>query len=207
LDSEAIRLGDKTQYRFTDRKSLIQRASRANADFIIFVEVLRAADAQNHPLTLRLETLEVASKRSLAKEEVPFSMESWTRADKNDRSAILSEAKDHIYAPTTQIAAGLIESLRQEVYEDGQRFELSFTNFDEQKIEFLVTDLTALSGYVRHELRMQKKKSLSLSYWSLLKAAPIHEEISRLLKGQDITFKFRIKDRALTYQYDDPMFE
>lgn len=207
LDNEAVRLADRQKYRFTDRKNNLKRARRANAAFVIFVELLHNPSGQTQPLTLRLEVVEVASNRSVAKEEVPFSMGGWTKTDQNSRQAIISEAKDHIYAPSVLVAASLVEALRKEVYEDGQRYELSFSRFDEKNIQFLETDLATLSGYAKHELQSQKKTALSLSYWSLLKAGPLHEEVSRLLKGQAIPFTFKIRGRTLTYQFDDPMFE
>jgi len=207
LENEAVRLADITPYRFTDRKNNLKRARRAKAEFIVFVQVLRGPHGQSKPLTLRLETLEVATNRSIAKEEVPFSMKNWTRIDQQNRETIINEAKDHIYAPSALLAARLIETLRQEVYEDGQRYDLSFYRFDEKNIQFLETDLATLSGYVRHKLVQQKKTALTLSYWSLLKAGPLHEEISSLLKGQDIPFTFKVKGRTIKYQYDDPMFE
>jgi|GEM_PF-1038308 len=207
LDSEAVRLDDHTKYRFTDRKNNLKRAKRANAAFAIFIELLRKPGGQVNPLTLRLEAVEVASNRSVAKKEVPFSMGDWTKTGQNSREAIIHEAKDHIYAPSALVAVDLVETLRKEVYEDGQRYVLSFYRFDEKSIQFLETDLATLSGYVNHELQSQKKTALSLSYWSLLKAGPLHEEVSRLLKGQEIPFTFKIKGRTLTYLFDDPMFE
>ncbi|SCA56821.1 exported hypothetical protein [Candidatus Terasakiella magnetica] len=204
LDFEATRLKAKDKYRYTDRKNNLKRARRNKVDFIIFVEVIKA---RNHPYKLRLESVEVATNRSLAKEEVGFAMSDWTRDEKSNHAAIINQAKDHIYGPSAQVAAALIENIRKEVYEEGQRYRLSFQRFDEKTIKFLETDLSALSGYVRHKLDVQKKKALSLSYWSLLKPGTLNQEISALLKAQDISFDFRLEGRTLKYRYDDPMFE
>ena len=129
LDSETVRRNDKNQYRFTDRKNNLKRAKRAKAEFLIFVEIIKGRD---FPFTLKLESVDVASHRSLAKEEINFSMADWTRDEKNNRLAVINEAKDHIYGPSAQVAVALVENLRKEVYGDGQRFELSFSRFDEE---------------------------------------------------------------------------
>ncbi|WP_135076303.1 hypothetical protein [Terasakiella sp. SH-1] len=204
LDFEATRQAGRDHYRHTDRKNNLKRARRAKANFIIFVEILKG---RNAPYVLRLESLDVASNRSLAREEINFDMANWTRDEKNNRAAIINEAKDHIYGPSAQVAAALIKNIKKEVYEEGQRYEIHFSKFDAKTIKYLETDLANLSGYVRHKLAGQKKNALTLSYWSLLKPSTLNTEISSLLSSQDIPFEFRIKGRNLTYQFDDPMFE
>jgi len=165
LDSEIVRLSDKTTYRFSDRKNNLKRAKRAKATFVVFVEIVKASD---QPFMLRLEGVDVANKLSLTTQEVGFAMMDWTRDVKANQEAILMEAKEHIYGPSAQVAAGLIKALQKESYENGQRFELSFNRFDEKLINFLETDLSNLNGYVRHKLESQRKNTLTLSYWSLL---------------------------------------
>lgn len=205
LDIETIRLKDKNTYRFSDRKNNLARAKRAQAEFVIFVEVLKSGEKS--PLTLRLESVQTQSARSLAKEEIGFSMADWTRNDNHNRTAIITEAKDHIYAPSAQVAAALIDALRKETYEDGQRFEISFQGFDEKITQYIETDLTNISGYSHHKIQKQKKNALSLSYWSLLKAGQLNQEINRLLLAQDQTFNYRLDGNSLLYRFKDPMFE
>ncbi len=204
LDSEAVRLSDTKHYRYSDRKNNLLRAKRANADYLIFVEVLQGGE---RPHTLRLESVDVATKASLAKEEVGFAMTNWTNSIQSNRKYMIDEAKDHIYGPSAQVAAALTERLKKKIYEDGQRYEVSFSRFDAKILEFVETDLANLSGYVRHKLLSQKKNALTLSYWSLLKPGALNVEISNLLKGQDQTFHYQVHGSQLSYRFDDPMFE
>lgn len=204
LDSEATRLLDQTNYRFSDRKNNLKRARRSGADFVVFVELLKGHDA---PYTLRLESIDVASGQSIDKRETDFSMAGWTRDIKNNRKNLIRQAKEHIYGPSAQIGAALITTLHKEVYEDGQRYALDFQRFDPKLIEFLETDLTNLGGYVRHKITYQKKNALSLSYWSLLKPGALNEEISSLLQAKEIPFDFNVQNRQLSYRFDDPIFE
>ncbi len=204
LDSEATRLQDRNTYRFTDRKNNLIRAKKAGADFIVFVELRKG---QNTPYTLRLESVDVANGRSIDKRETDFAMTDWTRDVKTDRNAIILQAKEHIYGPSAQIGAALVDVLHKEVYEDGQDYQISFQRFVPEIIQFLATDLTQLNGYVRHKVTYQKKNALSLSYWSLLKPGALNTEISALLHSRDIPFDFKVQNRQLTYRFNDPMFE
>jgi len=204
LDSETTRLRDKTTYRFSDRKNNLKRAQRSGADYLIFVELLKGRKA---PYTLRLETVEVATGRALRNEETDFNMADWTADIRHAPHAAIAQAKDYIYGPSAQIAAAMIDNLRREVYEDGQRYQLYFDRFQPDFIEYLETDLGTLSGYVRHKITRQKKNALALSYWSALKPGALNKEISALLDSRDIPFRFEVRDRQLSYRYDDPMFE
>lgn len=154
LDSEVTRLQGRNTYRFTDRKNNIKRAKQHDADFIVFVGLRKG---HNTPYTLRLESVDVANGRSIDKRETDFAMTDWTRDTQNDRNAIILQAKEHIYGPSAQIGASLVEVLHKEVYEDGQDYKISFQRFDPKFIEFLATDLTNLNGYVRHKTTYQKK--------------------------------------------------
>ncbi|NVK20463.1 MAG: hypothetical protein HWE30_17350 [Methylocystaceae bacterium] len=195
LDPETSRHASTNSYRYSDRKNNIKRARHLKADYIIFVELIKTGHTPYH---LRLESLDVASMRTLAKEEIQFA-----RTGEN----IFEDAQSHLYGPTAQLASALIDTLKQEVYEDGQRFELAFYKFDDETRHFLETDLKNLPGYVRHKMTGQEKNALNLSYWSMLKAGPLHDEISRLLQAQDIPFDFKLRQRSLSYRFDDPMFE
>ncbi|MDV7339134.1 hypothetical protein RYZ26_05995 [Terasakiella sp. A23] len=200
IDLEASRLSGKDTYRHHDRKNHLKRARKSGADYLVFVEMIKAPAA---PYKIRLESIEVATNRSLAREEAIFAHISWSKGDE----AALRKAKDHIYIPSIQIAVTLVENIKKEVYEDGQRYELSFYKFDEKTVRYLEADLAALPGYVRHKITGQKKNALSLSYWSMLKAGALNEEISALLKRADVPFDFHLRTRTLTYRFDDPMFE
>ena len=108
---------------------------------------------------------------------------------------------------SAQVAAALTQSLKKQIYEDGRRFEVTFSRFNEPVLEYLESDLANLSGYIRHKLQRKDKNSLSLSYWSMLMPETLNQEISSLLKGQDQTFQFKVRGSQLNYRFDDPMFE
>lgn len=195
IDAESSRHASRDSYRHSDRKNQIKRARQIKADYIIFVELIKSG---RPPFTLRLESLEVASMRTFGKEEVQF-----TRT----HDSVFEDAKSQLYGPTAQLASSLIQNLKAEVYENGQRYELSFYRFDDKTREFLETDLANLPGYVRHKMTHQEKNALNLSYWSMLKAGPLHDEISRLFQAQEVPFDFKLRQRNLSYRFNDPMFE
>lgn len=194
LNEELVRLDSRNSYRFSDRKNNLKRARQAKADYLIFVELVQATQAS---ATLKLESLDLATGHTLALEETSFAI-------KDDA---LETAQHHLYAPSAQISAAMVENLKAEVYDTGQRFELSFFKFDPKTLSYLEADLSSLPGYVRHKIAAQDKSALSLSYWSMLKAGALHEKISALLQAQDISFNFYMRQRTLTYLFDDPMFE
>lgn len=194
LNEELVRLDSPNSYRFSDRKNHLKRARQAKADYLIFVE-LRHARPGN--ATLKLESLDLATGHTLAREETTFA------APAN----ALDAAAHHVYAPSAQVSAALVDTLKAEVYDTGQRFELSFFKFAPKALSFLETDLSSLPGYVRHKLSAQDKNALSLSYWSMLEAGALQGRVSALLTAQDIPFTFHMRQRTLTYVFDDPIFE
>ncbi|WP_417788966.1 hypothetical protein [Terasakiella pusilla] len=194
LNKDLIRLESQNSYRFSDRKNNLKRARQAKADYLIFVELVQTTQTS---ATLKLESLDLATGHTLALEETTFAAE----------ANALEAAHHHVYAPSAQISAAMVENLTAEIYDTGQRFELSFFKFDPKTLSFLEADLSSLPGYVRHKMAAQDKNALSLSYWSMLETGALHEHVSALLKAQDIPFNFYMRQRSLTYLFDDPMFE
>lgn len=204
IDREAARLQSGDSYKYSDRKNILKRAQQAKADYVLFIEVLKKSRQR---FTLKLEATEVSTQHALSKNEKTFTTRNWTRNDQNTRATILREAAHQIHGPGAQTAAALVENIRKEVYEDGQRFELSFSKFKPELISRLETDLSTIEGYVRHKIERQQKNALVLSYWSLMKAGPLQETISGLLQSHETTFQTRLQGRTIQYRFKDPVFE
>ncbi len=204
INTENARLKDHTPYRYSGRRQHLRRAQQSKADFLIIMELLK--NTTTAPV-LRLESLEVATGRSLGTEEITFPLENETNNPQQEQKRIIALAQDYLYPPTAQLAASLVEHLQQEVYGDGQRFELGFYRFDEKTAELLKTDLPQLKGFVRTKITGQKKNALNLSYWSLLEPRALHREISNLLKAHNIAYRFSLEGQRLSYRFNDPIFE
>lgn len=199
-----------------DKESLIQKAARPlrphkikdlislsqskNIDYIFAFEIVAPS---KQPSLLRLMIIDGSNLRLIGEEKIIL-----THPEGNvSRTALFQTAQDLGFIASGKLAHQLLENLRKETYEDGQRFELSFFNFDEKTIKYLETDLTQLGGYSRHKLVGKDKNALTLSYWSMLKAGALSEEISTLLKGQDQTFTYWLAGRNLHFRFNDPVFE
>jgi hypothetical protein len=196
IDPETARINSTNSYRFSDPKNLIKRARAEKADYILFIKLSKEGPRD---YLLNLSAHDLSNQRQLSQKETGFS--------KKPSESLFETARDYAFDPSSEIAADMVRALKKESFDEGQRFELTFTGFEAEKLELLSTELTSLSGYVRHKIQGQKKNALTLSYWSLMKTDQLHQDVLSLLKARDMTSTYSIRSRNLTYRFKDPLFE
>lgn len=190
-------LRENFRFRIIGDKSTDEKTSPLKRpDYLVSLEVIKPNKHAPHGL-LRLAIQDPASQQEIAK----------STTDLNQGGNFYDRAEEKLFVHAAKTAQHLIDHLAQQAFSTGQEFILQFYGFPAEKLAYLPEDLSQIDGYRQHKTRHKNKKSLTLSYWSLLEAHHLQRQISQLLTGLDVTYSARLNARTLHFAFDDPVFE
>ena len=117
--------------------------------------------------------------------------------------AVTKAKKEDIFLGAANLAKKVVETMHRELDRGhGFRYMVSFSNFP--NAEELETELTRISGYVRHTIASKSNSQVNLAYWSNLKSDGLLKEIQSLLDSKGHKYLFKLDGRKLKFKWTHP---